>query len=112
MSTKAFQNYQSFWPYYVSQHLHPRNRILHFIGTTIGLVILAVTLLQKKWCWILGVPVSGYAFASYGHFFVEKNKPATFQYPWWSIRADFQMFFLICTGRMQAEIKRNNLSNG
>ena len=52
------------------------------------------------------LPVSGYGFAWYSHFFIEKNRPATFNYPLWSLLGDFKMFGLMCRGRMDAEVKR------
>ena len=100
------KNFGEFWPFYVRVHSHPFNRKLHFTGT--GLVIVCflwgVATLNPL-CFAL-MPVFGYGFAWIGHFTVEKNTPAAFQYPVWSLIADFKMFGLILTGKMEEEIKR------
>ena len=97
--------YQEFWPYYVSQHLHPVNRALHLTGTTLALLCLLGSFVFSP-LWLVFSPVSGYAFAWLGHFAFEGNRPATFQNPWWSLRGDFRMFRLMILGRMGREIDR------
>lgn len=93
-----------FWPYYVSQHLNPANRRLHAVGTTLGIVLGAVGLITSTpSVAVLAVAVA-YIFAWAGHFFYEHNRPATFSYPLLSLRADFRMYALTLTGRMDAEI--------
>ena len=69
------------------------------VGT--GLVILAFVgfLLTLNPWWLLAMPLIGYGFAWVGHFFFEKNRPATFQYPLWSLMGDFRLFFETVTGR-------------
>lgn len=42
--------------------------------------------------YILLLSFIGYGFAWIGHFFVEKNKPATFIYPSYSLICDYKMF--------------------
>jgi hypothetical protein len=101
--------YKAFWHSYVAEHQHPLNRRLHFVGTGLAIACLA-------WAWadgnpwpVLGGPVFGYAFAWAGHFFVEKNRPATFAHPFWSLVADVQMFGFMCLGRMEREVRRMSL---
>jgi hypothetical protein len=96
--------YQEFWPYYVSQHLHPLNRALHFVGTTLALTCLALSLAVSPF-WLPFSLVSGYGFAWVGHFAFERNRPATFRYPLWSLRGDFRMFRLTLLGQMGREIE-------
>jgi hypothetical protein len=106
MEAREFKTFEEFWPYYVSEHRQKTTRILHFVGTTaaIGCVAGAVVFRKK---WLLAVaPVAGYGFAWASHFFVEKNKPATFKYPAWSLRADFVMWWKMVRGEMQAEVDR------
>ena len=93
-------DFQSFFPYYLRAHAHPMCRALHYIGTTlvIALAVYAVATGQLVYLW--GLPVVGYFFAWVGHFFIEKNKPATFTYPLWSLVGDFKMYFLFVTGRI------------
>jgi hypothetical protein len=100
-----YESYEAFWPFYVSQHLHPTTRRLHFVGLTLAFAALVAGGLVWRG-WLLAVPVVGYGFAWIGHFFVEKNKPATFTYPVWSLRGDFRMYGLMLQGRMAPEVAR------
>jgi hypothetical protein len=97
--------YEEFWPYYVSQHRNPVNRALHFVGTTSLLAAGAASLLVSPW-WFASAPVAAYGLAWVGHFVFEKNTPATFTHPLWSLRADLRMYQLIWRGRMGPEIDR------
>lgn len=101
-----FTTFQEFWPFYLSEHSAPANRRLHFAGTTVGLVILILSVTTGRWWGLLPALVSGYAFAWVGHFFIEKNRPATFTHPLWSFRGDGKMWWLTLTGRLDAEIAR------
>jgi len=98
-------SFEEFWPFYVSQHSRPSTRALHFAGTTMVLGSLAAGALAAPWCAALA-PVLGYGPAWVGHFFFEKNRPATFTYPLWSLRGDFRMYWLTLTGRMGPEVDR------
>jgi hypothetical protein len=102
---RRFSSYEEFWPFYVSQHLHPVCRALHFVGTTCVLAALAAAVLLSA-RWLLAAPLAGYGFAWFGHFFFERNKPATFTYPLWSLRGDFRMYRLTLLGRMPPELRR------
>jgi hypothetical protein len=98
-------SYEAFWPFYVAQHSNRTNRRLHFIGTSLGLMALAASLLVSP-LWLLAAPVAGYGCAWVGHFAFEKNRPATFTYPLWSLRGDLRMFRLMLLGKMDAEVQR------
>lgn len=101
------KSFEEFWPYYVREHSTAGCRLLHFTGSTLGLVCLALTLTTGNlWFVPLGFVIS-YGFAWTGHFFIEHNKPATFQYPLWSFFSDWKMWWLMLTGRMQPEIDRS-----
>jgi hypothetical protein len=89
--------FAEFWPYYLAEHLHPKNRLLHFIGTSLVYVIAIVAALSS-WSLLAFAPLAGYGFAWAGHFFVEKNRPATFTHPLWSLVGDFKMHALMLTG--------------
>ena len=102
----GFGTLDEFWPYYVAQHLRPATRRLHFAGTTAGLACLAASFLRNSPLWIPAGLLLSYGLAWTGHFFFEKNTPATFQYPFFSFRADFRMYALMWTGRMDAEMER------
>ena len=88
----SFRSLAEFYPFYRSQHRSRRNRRLHFIGTTGFLLALAVAILSADWRWLIAVPLSGYGFAWFGHFVFEKNRPATFRYPFYSLICDFLMY--------------------
>ena|SRR4029078_6194274 len=100
------QNYAEFWDFYVREHSKPLTRLLHFIGTSLGLMLLAWSLWLGRLLYIPLFFVVGYAFAWFAHFFVEKNRPATFRYPFWSFISDFKMMWYMVTGRMSAEVRR------
>lgn len=103
MADKRFETFEEFWPFYVKEHSKKTTRQLHFVGTTAALGCVAWgLLLRKKWLLAMA-PVAGYGFAWFSHFFVEKNKPATFTYPLWSLYADFVMWSKTIQGTMDAE---------
>jgi hypothetical protein len=109
---QAFQTFEDFWPFYVREHSNPTNRALHFVGTTLAMTTVAAGLLTKRRALLLAAPVCGYAFAWFGHFVIEKNRPATFKHPLWSLRGDFRMWWKMATGTMDAEVERATQSNG
>jgi len=99
------QSFEAFWPFYVSQHRDPRNQKLHFAGTSLVWLCLALSLLDSA-AWVAVAFVAGYGFAWVGHFFFEKNRPATFRYPLWSLRGDFRMYRLMLLGGLDRELER------
>jgi len=100
MPNDSIETYQEFYKFYLSQHRNKTCRLLHVIGTTL-VFALAITALYHNIpkLWIL-VPIAGYGFAWAGHYFFEKNKPATFKYPLWSLKSDFKMYFDILSGKI------------
>jgi hypothetical protein len=105
MAEQRIQSFAEFWPFYVREHSLPACRALHFIGSTLALGLLAAGIFYNPWL-LLAAVVAGYGFAWIGHFFIEKNKPASFKYPLWSFAADWKMWALILTGRMGAEVAK------
>jgi hypothetical protein len=103
---KIITNYPEFWDYYVREHSQPMTRYLHFIGTSLGIVMLIWFLRSGAFVYIPICFVVGYAFAWFSHFVVEKNKPATFKYPLWSFISDYKMMFCMVIGKMDAEVER------
>lgn len=99
--------YEDFWPVYVRFHSHPLNRALHLLGSSAAIAAVAAFARTGKGRYLALAPVLGYGPAWIGHFFVEGNRPATFDYPLWSLRADFEMVFRMLTGSMDAEVERH-----
>ncbi|MHB1847297.1 MAG: Mpo1-like protein [Deltaproteobacteria bacterium] len=99
-------SFQDFWPFYLGEHRRALTRRLHFIGTSGTLLFALAAALTGRPALLLGALVSGYGFAWVSHFAVEKNRPATFRYPFYSLAGDFKMYGLILTGRMDAELAR------
>ena len=106
MSETRFQSFEEFWPFYVGEHRDPRSRALHYVGTTLAIGTIATAAVTLNPTWLLLTPVVGYAPAWIGHFVIEKNRPATFKYPVWSLRGDLRMLSYALAGKMGAEIER------
>ncbi len=97
--SEKIKTYPEFYKFYLTEHQDKTSRILHFIGTFLVFALTGIFIyLKAGWNWIL-VPVVGYGFAWVGHFFFEKNKPATFKYPLRSLLSDFKLFFEILIGK-------------
>ncbi len=99
-------SFADFWPYYLREHSKPETRALHYVGTSLVVAIAAFAVATGRWWWLLAMPVAGYFFAWVGHFGVEKNRPATFKYPLWSLGADWKMWWLWLTGGLRAELDK------
>ena len=109
MDEQAPRRYRDFWPHYVGAHRRTGTRRLHFAGTgaAIGLIVLG---LASGPAWLVALaPVIGYGPAWLGHALIERNRPATFRHPLWSLMADFHMHALMWAGRMDREIARLDL---
>ncbi|SNR60156.1 DUF962 domain-containing protein [Lutibacter flavus] len=104
---ERIKSYNEFYKFYLKQHSNKTCRLLHVIGTTF-VFALAITALyhNNPKLWIL-VPIAGYGFAWVGHFFFEKNKPATFKYPLWSLKSDFKMYFDILSGKISIDSSKD-----
>ena len=102
---KKYRSFDQFWPFYVREHSKKLTRVLHFTGTLGAIGCIAGSIVISPFL-ALCAPVVGYGFAWIAHFFVENNRPATFSYPLWSLRADCRMFGLMAVGRMEREADR------
>jgi hypothetical protein len=106
LRSDSFKSFADFWPHYVTEHSQPATRMLHLLGTAVGIGLAAFLIVSGRW-WLffLGL-IPGYGAAWIGHFFIEKNRPATFHHPLWSFMGDYKMIWLMLTGRMDAEVQR------
>jgi hypothetical protein len=97
---QRFQTFAEFYPFYLGEHSQRTTRRLHFVGTTLGTLSFIFALLTMNlWFVLLGLLI-GYGFAWVSHFFVEKNRPATFKYPLYSFAGDYVMYKDILTGKI------------
>ena len=103
---REHRRFADFWLYYLREHSRPATRSLHYAGTSLVILIAAAAAAIGEWWLLAAVPVAGYGFAWASHALVERNRPATFTYPLWSLAADFRMFFLWLTGRLGSELAR------
>jgi len=93
--------FAEFYPFYLSEHSNRTCRRLHFVGTSLSLGLVAYGLATLNAWWLLAALVCGYAFAWVGHFFFEKNRPATFTHPFYSFMGDWVMWKEILTGKIK-----------
>ena len=104
MATRS-ATYSEFWPYYLREHAEPGTRYMHYAGTVIATSVLLLALMSQTWWLLIFFPVAGYGFAWVSHAFIERNKPATFIHPVWSLISDYRMTFLAFTGQLKPHLK-------
>ena len=104
--------YEEFWPFYLQEHAKPETRTFHYIGTALVIGIAVFAIATQRWLWLAAMPVAGYFFAWVSHAFIERNKPATFTHPLWSLISDFRMFFFWLTGRLDRELEKAGIETG
>jgi hypothetical protein len=97
---RSFHSFAEFYPFYLGEHQNRTCRRLHFVGSSLGLVCLAMLLATGNWLWLPAGLLVGYAFAWIGHFGFEKNKPASFKRPVYSFMGDWVMYKDIWTGKI------------
>ena len=104
-------SFAAFWPAYLREHSRARTRLLHYVGTSlvIGVALMAIAL--GSGYLLLAMPLAGYGFAWLGHAMVERNRPATFTHPLWSLVADFRRWALWLTGGLEAELRRAGIGD-
>ena len=98
---ERIKTFREFYQFYLSEHSKPMTRIFHFIGTFLIFVVIVYVIWSGKERFLLYIPIFGYGFAWFSHAVYEKNKPATFKYPLWSLISDFKMFFELLTGKLK-----------
>jgi len=95
-----FASFAAFYPYYLTEHRNTVSRRLHFVGSLGVIGFVAMALATGDWLWLPAAVICGYGFAWVGHFFFEKNRPATFRHPIYSLMGDWVMFKDICVGKI------------
>ncbi|MHB1056727.1 MAG: Mpo1-like protein [Rhodanobacter sp.] len=96
-----FDNFGEFYPFYLGEHRNRTCRRLHFVGSTLVIVVVLVALLSGQWRWLWLAPLAGYGFAWVGHYVFEKNRPATFKHPLYSLLGDWVMYGQILRGKIR-----------
>lgn len=110
MTDHQFKSFSDFWPYYLGEHSKPATRVLHCLGTLAAIsLVIAMIAIGRWWLFPLAL-IPGYVFAWSAHFFIEKNRPATFTHPLWSFMGDWKMLALMLTGRLKTETAARNRS--
>jgi hypothetical protein len=106
---KTCTTYAEFWPFYLREHTRPATRGVHYVGTILSIVVLVWAVATQSWWWLIAVPFVGYGAAWFSHFFIEKNRPATFMYPFWSLISDYKMCFMFLTGQLGRELMKHQI---
>ena len=96
-----FSSFSDFYPYYLLEHSKKGTKILHFLGISLVICFFISFLFTYDPFWLFLCPLFGYGLAWIGHYFIEKNKPATFEYPLYSLFGDFVMFWEILSGKIK-----------
>ncbi|MBL6455816.1 DUF962 domain-containing protein [Belnapia sp. T6] len=104
-----FRTFGEFWPFYLREHARPATRAIHVAGTWTAALTLLLGVASGAWWLTLLAPLIGYGCAWISHLFVERNRPATFSYPLWSLGGDLRLAWLAATGRLGPELRRHGL---
>lgn len=98
---RRFRSFAEFYPYYLGEHGSRANRRLHFLGTLAAILLVTAAAVTLDWRFLAAAPVVSYSVAWFGHFVVERNRPATFRHPFYSLLGDFVMFKDVLTGKIK-----------
>ena len=99
--TERIKTYREFYQFYLTEHSKTGTRIFHFIGTLLIFFVIGYVISSGKERFLWYIPIVGYGFAWFSHAVIERNKPATFKYPLWSLISDFKLFFELLIGKQK-----------
>ncbi|HEY3858970.1 MAG TPA: DUF962 domain-containing protein [Gammaproteobacteria bacterium] len=97
----SYAHFRDFYPFYLGEHQNRICRRLHFVGTSLVLITFLALLITGRWGFWFLLPLFGYGCAWVGHFFFEKNRPATFIHPIYSFMGDWVMYYDIVRGKIR-----------
>jgi hypothetical protein len=109
MDLSSVDSFEDFWPLYLNEHRNPLNRRIHVVGFVFAFILLLLFVALQFWSAIALCFVIGYGAAWVGHYFVERNRPATFKAPLWSLMGDIKLVYLSLSGRIDTEIVKFSL---
>ena len=95
-----YRTLDEFYPFYLGEHSNRVCRRLHFVGSTVAIALVVAAIVTEHWWLLVLALIQGYAFAWIGHYFYERNRPATFEHPWLSFRGDWRMWWEMLTRRI------------
>jgi len=104
-------SYDEFWRFYLHEHANPKTRLWHIAGTGAACVFLLAAIVTYRFEFLIAAFIAGYGPAWIAHVGIEKNRPATFRYPLWSLVADFRMTFAWVRGGLDRELERAGVAN-
>ena len=102
------KTYSQFFDFYLGEHRLAATRYWHYFGSSLVIVIIIMSIITNNPLFLILAPIAGYGPAWFSHFFIERNKPATFRYPIWSLWADYHMYALFLTGQLKQRMSRAN----
>jgi len=106
---ERFATYAEFWPHYLREHSRSETRWFHYFGTGLAILCVVFALTAQAWWYLAFAFVAGYGPAWFSHAMIERNRPATFTHPWWSLISDFRMYFLAISGKLGRELARHQI---
>ena len=107
---ERYTNYNDFFPFYLREHRKQSTRVFHYLGTIAYQVLFWTLIATQNFLFIPLILLAGYGPAWVSHFFIEKNKPATFKYPLWSLMGDHHMVWLMLTGKLKKKLNEAGVS--